>query len=207
MSTFDVWIVRFEPGDRPPAERLQEAFGIDAPSARVLEQSVPKIIKHGLPSQAASELREALEAIGAVVECRPARQPKPGAAAEGAAVFHPPGVDLIPTGGASVPPVKLPSAGAPRATAGDPITPPSEEGEAPHVFTPPLAASPELQRRKSLRQAVTVFLAGAAIIAIHWFLGSSVLRGEASWVGIGFDGLGIYFLGLGAHGFVTTLRS
>lgn len=207
MSSFDVWIVRFEPGDRPPAERLQDAFGIDAPSARALEQSLPKIIKHGLHSEAASELREALEAIGAVVECRPVRQPKPGAAAERAAVFHPPGADLLPTGGASVPPVRIPSAGAPRATAGDPTTSSSEGGEAPQISTSPLAASPELQRRKSLQQAVAVFLAGAAIMLINWFLGGSVLRGEANWVGIGFDGLGIYFLGLGAHGLVTTLRS
>ena len=53
MSAFDVWVLRFEPGDSPPSERLQRAFGIDAASARALEQSVPKIVKHAVPAKTA----------------------------------------------------------------------------------------------------------------------------------------------------------
>ncbi len=93
MSAFDVWIIRFEPGDSAPAERLQSAFGIDAASARSLEQSLPKVVKRNVPAKAAGEMRQALEAIGAVVECRPARDVKPvsgGGGAESPAVFHPP---------------------------------------------------------------------------------------------------------------------
>jgi hypothetical protein len=204
MSVFDVWVIRFEPGERPPAERLQDAFGIDGASARALEQSVPKIIKHGVHAQAAAELREALQAIGAVVECRPARQPKAGEGVESAAVFHPPGADLFPTG-ASVAPSK-PAAGAPRVPVAEPIAP-SREVEARPISTSPSAVPPELRHRKLLQQAVASLLGGFAIMAVDWFLGSSVLRGEASWVGIGFDGLGIFLLGLGAHGLVVTLRS
>jgi hypothetical protein len=205
MSVFDVWIIRFEPGEKPPAERLQDAFGMDGPSARALEQSVPKIIKHGVHSQAATELREALEAIGAIVECRAARQPKPGEGVERAAVFHPPGADLFPAG-ASVPPFKPPSAGASRVPVVDPM-PPSEDAEARQISASPLAVSSEPRRRKSLQRAAAALLVGAAIMVVDWFFGSSVLRGEASWVGIGFDGLGIYLLGVGAYGLVTTLRS
>ena len=63
------------------------------------------------------------------------------------------------------------------------------------------------QRRKFLQQAVGTIVSGAAILAIGWFFGDSVLRGEADWVGIGFDGLGIYFLGVGVVDLVTALRS
>jgi hypothetical protein len=50
-------------------------------------------------------------------------------------------------------------------------------------------------------------VAGVAVIAIGWFMGNSVFRGEADWIGIGFDGVGIYFIGLGAFDFVTSWRS
>jgi len=63
MSAFDVWIIRFEPGEAPPAERLQAAFGIDFASAQSLERSLPKIVKHAVPAKAAGEMRQALEAI------------------------------------------------------------------------------------------------------------------------------------------------
>ena len=55
--------------------------------------------------------------------------------------------------------------------------------------------------------AVGAIISGAAILGIGWFLGNSALRGEADWVGIGFDGLGIYFLGVGAFDLVAALRS
>ena len=63
------------------------------------------------------------------------------------------------------------------------------------------------QRRKFLQQAVGTLVAGAAILAIGWFFGNSVFRGEAGWIDIGFDGLGIYFIGVGTYDFIATLRS
>lgn len=220
MSSFDVWIVRFEPGPGSPAERLQSAFGIDAISARTLEQSLPKVVKHAIPAKAAGEMRLALEAIGAVVECRPARAMKPVAGSEGsehAAIFHPPGEDLLPASRISaIDPFESPAeAGVPRISVDDipqlvrrPRTaPPPEEPDVRRITSTLLTTSRAQQRRQYTRQAVGTIVAGAAILAIGWFFGSSVLRGEANWSGIGFDGLGIYFIGAGAYDLVTTLRS
>jgi hypothetical protein len=222
MSTFDVWVIRFEPGDSPPAERLQSAFGIDTAAAQSLEQGVPKIVKHAVPAKAAGEMRQALEAIGAVVECRPARTVKSVAEAGGtgnAAVFHPPGADLFPAGRISAidPFAPAEQADAPRISVDDVLPPmpmpvaerepPSEAEQPRRVDASLLAVSREQQRRKFTRQAVGTILAGVAIVAIGWFLGNSALRGEADWIGIGFDGLGIYFLGVGVYDLVTTLRS
>jgi len=220
MSAFDVWIIRFEPGDSTPAERLQSAFGVDAASAQSLEQSVPKIVKHGVPAKAAGEMRQALEAIGAVVECRPARNTKsvadPGGL-QSAGIFHPPGADLFPAGRVSAidPFAPATEAGVPRISVDDPVLP--VEGARPEqvagaegpqrISASLLATSRERQQRRFVQQAVGTIVAGAAILAIGWFFGGSVLRGEANWLGIGFDGLGIYFLGLGAFNLVTTLRS
>jgi hypothetical protein len=216
MSRFDVWIMGFEPGDAPPAERLQRVFGIDAGSARSLEQSLPKIVKHGVPAKAAGEMRLALEGIGAIVECRPARDAKP-VAGDSAAVFHPPGADLLFAGRVSAidPFAPAHEAGVPRISVDDAIPPvPASRTEPPSESEPPrqisaslMAASRDQQRRKFMQQAVGTIAAGAAILTIGWFLGNSVLRGEADWMGIGFDGLGIYFLGVGVFDLVTTLRS
>jgi len=220
MSAFDVWIIRFEPGESPPASRLQSAFGIDATSARALEQNLPKIVKHGVPAKAAGEMRQALEAIGAVVECRPARAMKPVGGAggvENAAVFHPPGADLFPAGRISAidPFAPANEARAPRISVDNPIPPipaartepPSETEQPQRIGASLLATSREQQRRKFVRQAIGTIFAGVAILAIGWFFGNSALRGEADWVGIAFDGLGIYFLGVGAYDLVATLRS
>ncbi len=220
MSTFDVWIIRFEPGKASPAERLQSAFGIDAASARSLEQSLPKVVKHGVQAKAAGEMRQVLEAIGAVVECRPARDVKPVAAADGtgsAAVFHPPGADLFPAGRVSAidPFASATEAGVPRISVDDAvppmpvsrIEPPSEVEQPRRIAASLMATSRDRQRRKFTRQAAGSILSGAAILAIGWFFGNSVLRGEADWIGMGFDGLGIYFLGVGVFDLVTTLRS
>ena len=220
MSTFDVWIIRFEPGDLPPADRLQSSFGIDAASAQSLEQSVPKIVKHAVPAKEAGEMRQALEAIGAVVECRPARNVKRVSDAEGtqgATLFHPPGADLFPSGRVSAIDPFAPAGepGVPRISVDQPVPPipvdrgqlRSESGQPPAITTALLATSREQQRRKFLRQAIGTIVAGVAILAIGWFLGNSVLRGEADWIGIGFDGLGIYFLGVGIYDLVATLRS
>jgi hypothetical protein len=220
MSTFDVWIIRFEQGDSSPAERLQSAFGIDAASARSLERSLPKVVKHSVPAKAAGEMRQALESIGAVVECRPSRDAKPvssEAGAASAAVFHLPGADLFPAGRISAidPFAPATEAGVPRISVDKPIPPMSvtrtvapPEGEQPRrIGASLLATSRDQQRQKFARQAVGAIVSGAAILAIGWFLGNSVLRGEADWLGVGFDGLGIYFLGVGVFDFVTTLRS
>lgn len=215
-----MWIIRFEPGDTPGAERLQRAFGIDAGSARSLEQSLPKIVKHAVPAKAAGEMRLALEGIGAVVECRPARDSKPVSgkgASDSAAVFHPPGADLFFAGRVSAidPSAPAHEPGVPRISVDDAIPPisaagtePRSESEQPRQITASLmAASRDQQRRKFMQQAVGTIAAGVAILTIGWFLGNSVLRGEADWIGIGFDGLGIYFLGAGVFDLVATLRS
>ena len=212
--------MRFESGDSSPAVRLQSAFGIDAASARSLEQSLPKVVKHGVPAKAAGEMRQALEAIGAVVECRPARDVKPVAAEGGtgrAAVFHPPGADLFPAGRVSAidPFAPATEAGVPRISVDNLVPPvpmsraePPPEGDQPRrIGASLMATSREQQRRKFLQQAVGTIVSGAAILAIGWFFGDSVFRGEADWIGIGFDGLGIYFLGVGVFDLVTALRS
>lgn len=217
MSAFDVWVIRFEPGETPPAERLQTAFGIDPTSARALEQSVPKIVKHGLPAKAAGELRLALEAIGAVVECRPARQASAAKRAGGPAVFHRPGEDLVPSNRVSAidPFAPATEAKAPRISLDRPVprppasksTMPSDTEQPRRITASLLATSRAQQRRKFLQQAAGAVLAGGAILVIDWFLGNSVLRGEATWIGIGFDGIGIYFIGTGLYDFVATARS
>jgi hypothetical protein len=220
MSTFDVWIIRFEQRDSPPAERLQSAFGIDAASARSLEQSLPKVVKHGVPAKAAGEMRQALESIGAVVECRPARdvKPLPGAGGtQSAAVFHPPGADLFPAGRVSAidPFAPATEARMPRISVDEPILPkpvtrsgvPSEAEQPRRIGASLLATSRSRQRQKFAREAAGTIVSGAVILTIGWFLGNSVLRGEADWIGIGFDGLGIYFLGVGVFDLVTTLRT
>lgn len=219
MSSFDVWIIRFEPGETSPAERLQQAFGIDAASARALEQSVPKIVKHAVAAKAAGEMRQALEAIGAVIECRPSRDKQAGSPEE-PAVFHPPGEDIVTSGRVSAidpfdPPTEpgvlrlsveqpLPPIAAVRKPA--PTLKPESE-RAPRIAASLMATSLAQQRSKFIRQALGAMVAGSAIVAIGWFLGNSVLRGEADWMGIGFDGLGIYFVGVGVFDLVATLRS
>jgi hypothetical protein len=215
MSTFDVWIIRFEPGEAPPAERLRAAFGIDLASARSLEQSLPKIVKHGVSAKRAGEMRQALEAIGAVVDCRPGRDAKPAAAGDAAAVFRAPDADLFPSGRVSaIDPFAPRDGSVPRISVDDALPPlrpatavAAEKIEQPRRITASLlATSRTQQRRKFIQQALGTVVAGCAIIAIGWFFGSSVLRGGAGWLDIGFDGLGIYFIGVGVFDLVATLR-
>ena len=215
MSSFDVWVMGFEPGDAPPAERLQAAFGLDLASAQSLERSLPKIVKHAVPAKTAGEMRQALEAIGAVVECQPARGAKP--AAGGAAVFRPPDEDLLPPGRVSAidPFAPASDASAPRLSVDEAVPPmpqpqpraPSESEQPRRITASLLATSRAQQRDKFIQQAIGSVVAGCAIIGIGWFFGSSVFRGEADWIGIGFDGLGIYFVGVGLYELFATLRS
>jgi len=216
MSSFDVWIIRFEPGEVPPAERLQAAFGIDLASARALERNLPKIVKHGVPAKAAGEMRQALEAIGAVIECRPVRDASPPAAGEAQAVFRAPDSDLFPAGRVSAIDPFAPStdASVPRisvdeAVLREPRKKPNAAPEEPprRITASLLETSRTQQKRKHVRQAIGTFVAGAAILAIGWFFGNSVLRGAAGWIDIGFDGLGIYFLGLGVLDLIAAARS
>lgn len=218
MSRFDVWIVRFEPGEASPAVRLETAFGIDSASARSLEQNLPKIVKHAVPAKAAGEMRMALEAIGAVVECRPAREVRPVAGPAGrdrAAVFHPPGADLIPEGRLSAidPFATAGAAGVPRISVDDAAPPAAEGGLASEVDLPEErsnsleAHAPAVLQGRATTRAAAMLGAGLAILAIGLLLGSSVFRGEADWMGVGFDGLGIYFVGMGGYELYTSFRS
>ncbi|MDH3201837.1 MAG: hypothetical protein OEM15_13160 [Myxococcales bacterium] len=223
MSTFDVWVIRFSPGGAPPSERLKNAFGIDDASARSLEQNLPRVVKHGVAAKEAGEMRKVLESIGAVVECRPARDPKPSAG-PGPAVFQRPAEDLLPGRMSAIDPF-APAAqpDVPRISVDDPVAPrppppPPTKSDVSGVLRPPSSAPPssidELIRAKSrqqqrnvfLRQAVATIMAGVAIIGIGWLMGNSVFRGDAGWVGIAFDGVGIYLLGVGVWDLFTTLR-
>ncbi len=222
MSAFDVWVIRFSPGGSPPSERLKNAFGIDDASAQSLEENLPRVVKHSVTAKEAGEMRKVLESIGAVVECRPARGVKPSAG-QGRAVFGRPAEDLLPGRMSAIDPL-APAAGAgvPRISVDDPVAalPRAPGGSnASGVLRAPASKPPspvhdsiraksrQQQRRVFLRQALGTIVAGVAIIAIGWFMGSSILRGEAGWVGIAFDGVGIYFLGVGAWDLFTTLRS
>lgn len=221
MSKFDVWIIRFTPGESSPAERLQTAFGIAPASARALEQSLPKVVKHGVSPKAAGEMRHALESIGAVVECRPAREVRIAAGPTGAdrgAVFHPPEEELFSAGRISAIDPFAPASATklPRISVDDAIPPiaatPSEPraeegGDSQGTSTSSPAMAREQGTRTYVCRATRTMAAGVTILAIGWFVGNSILRGEANWIGIGFDGFGIYFLGLGAHDLVTSLRS
>ena len=217
MSAFDVWVVRFEPSEMSPAERLQEAFGIDAPSAATLAENLPRIVKHGVTAKSAGEMRQALEAIGAVVECRPARAAKPTAAEDSQAVFRAPDADLLSTGRVSAIDPFSPSSDAsrPRISIDGSIPPlsrqtmPAEaEPEARRTIGASLLATSRVkQRRKFLRQELGAVLAGVAIISIGVLFGNSIFRGEADWIGIGFDAIGIYFIGVGVFDSVRTWRS
>jgi len=103
----------------------------------------------------------------------------------------------------------------PRISVDEPIPPipmtrsaaPSERERPRRITASLLGTSRDQQRQKFIRQAAGTIISGAAILGIGWFLGNSALRGEADWVGIGFDGLGIYFLGVGAFDLVAALRS
>jgi len=217
MSTFDVWVMQFEPGEAPPAERLQAAFGLDMDRARALERGVPKVVKHAVPAKAAGEMRQALEAIGAVVECRPARRDMPSTATDPPAVFRPPDPDLLVAERVSaIDPFAPPSAASVPRISVDYAVPPvaRPKPERPEVEEPRrrigaslMATSRAQQRRVFMRQAIGSSVAGVAIILIGWLFGTSVLQGEAGFVGIAFDGLGIYFFGVGLYDFVETLRS
>ncbi len=220
MSAFDVWVVRFDPGDAPPAERLQKAFGIDAPSAAALERNLPKIVKHAVPAKTAGEMRQALEAIGAVVECKPARAPRTPDADDSKALFRPPDADLLapervsaidpfaPPADASRPRISVdqPSVDQPDARPRRSSMPAESTDPRRRIGASILAKSRAQQRQLFLRRAAGTALAGVAILAIDWYLGNSVFRGEADWVGTFFDGVGIFFLGLGAFEFVRELR-
>jgi hypothetical protein len=160
-------------------------------------------------------MRHALEAIGAVVECRPTRAKK-SPADDSQAVFPAPDMDLLAPGRVSaIDPFTPSSDGSrPRISVDRTVPPiaaerePAEgESEAPQrIGASLLATSRAKQRRKFIQQALGTMLAGVAIIAIGWFFGGSMLRGDAGWVGVLFDGLGIYFLGSGAFDLVQAWR-
>lgn len=220
MSAFDVWLISFSPGGLPPAVRLKNAFGIDDASAQSLERNLPRVVKHGVSAKEAGEMRKALESIGAVVECRPSREGQaPEVAAPG--VFQRPAEDLFAGRVSAIDPfAPAAQAGTPRISVDDPVAiPPIRKSEVSGVVRPPSSMPPrsldDAMREKSLEQQRKVFLkralgtvvAGAAIIGIGFFMGSSVFKGDAGWVGIAFDGLGIYFLGVGIADLYATLRS
>ena len=220
MSTFDVWIVRFSPGEPPPAERLKSVFGIDDKSARALEQSLPRVVKHRAHAKEAGELRRLLESIGAEVECRPARDTGPSEEGE-AAVFHPPAPEPLPGRISAIDPFSpVIPAGAARISVDAPASlRPPRRSEISGVVRPASVrpsrrledaireTSLEQRRQVFVRQALGALVAGVVVLALGVYLDNSVLLGNATWIGVAFDGLGIYLLGVGGYELYTTLRS
>lgn len=226
MSSFDVWLITFEPGDIAPSVRLQDAFGMDPHSALELEQALPRVVKHGLAADAADEMRAALEAIGGVVDCRAAMNLEEAARAKGTAVFRPPGADLF--AGRSVskiePSKEVGEDGLLRLSLGDLALP--QPAPVPKVPAPPKrATTPQessrpraivvfekareilrtVQPPKTVPWAAATLGTGVAVLAMSGF-GGSIFRGEANWFGVGVAGFGIYLLGIGAFNLATLLR-
>ena len=221
MSSFDVWILRFHSTATAPSDGLRRVFGIDEGSAREIEQTLPRVVKHGVHAKAAGEMRKALESIGAIVECRPAK-------AE-ASSRRKPVVEPVRRISAVDPVARGPEAGVPRISVDDVAAPPPStkpdtaeptlpnspsesagSGGSPVVASLDeqlLAASRARQRNRYVGQAAGTIVAGLAIIAMGFVMGNSVFRGEANVVGVGFGGLAIYFLGVGAYDLYATLRS
>lgn len=107
MDRVDVWLVRFCPGSDDPVEALQRVFGISAELAREIEQTTPRIVKHGATKEVADQMVGALERIGAEVSCRPSRAAASTAVAEAseqAPRASPPASATDSAVGASLPP-------------------------------------------------------------------------------------------------------
>jgi len=222
MSKFDVWVMRFGSGGPPPGQRLKHAFGLDDTQARAIEQNLPRIVKHAVNAKEAGEMRQVLESIGAEVECRPARIVKPAATA-GGAVFHKPLEDLLPGRVSAIDPFDpVTEPGVPRISVEEPAKtrPPSSKSEVSGVVRPPSSAPKKVpveqlmrertrahQRKLFMKRAVGAIVAGVVIIAIDVSVGNSVFLGTADWFGIAFDGLAIYFIGLGLFDLIAELRS
>jgi hypothetical protein len=228
MSSFDVWLITFEPGEIAPSTRLQDAFGMDPASARELEQALPRVVKHGLAADAAEEMREALEAIGGVVDCRASMDADEAVKANRTAVFHPPGADMFPGRSISnIDPLKrISEGGTLRLSLGDLALPqPAPVPEVPVPARVPEAPSEPsssravsgfekmreilrvLQPPKTVPWSTATVAVGVAVLTMSGFLGGSIFRGEANWFGIGVAGLGIYLLGVGALNLFTLWRS
>ncbi|MGB5813270.1 MAG: hypothetical protein WBG86_22230 [Polyangiales bacterium] len=217
MSSFDVWVMGFETGEVPPAVRLARAFGLDETSARSLIQNLPRVVRHGLAPRQAGEMRKVLEAIGAEVECRPARRSKPVTQGR-AAVFEKPEEDLLPG----------------RVSAIDPFSPTTQPGvpslsvddqpavklksDISGVVRPPSAVPPRNaedairaraiahQRKTYIKRAVTTMVAGVAVAVIGLLTGNSVFMGTANWFGVSVDGIAIFLFGGGAAELLMTLK-
>lgn len=221
MSTFDVWLISFSPDGPPPAERLKSAFGIDEASAQSLAKNLPRVVKHGVAAKEAGEMRRILESIGGEVECRPSRDGTSSTRVD-AGTFPRPSEDLFSGRVSAIDPfAPVNEAGVPRISVEDPSTASSRprQSDISGVVRPPTGAPPrsvddamraqslDQQRRIFLKRAAGTIVAGAAILAIGLFMGNSVFDGDAGWVSIAFDGLGIYFVGAGAADLFTTFRS
>lgn len=97
-DTFDVIVMRFEPGDEPPATRLYRVFGIEAQAADRLLQRLPAPVQRGVPRIRAEYYRRALLKIGATVEVRDANGELIDALVEGSAASDstPPRASQLP---------------------------------------------------------------------------------------------------------------
>lgn len=222
MSSFDVWILRFHSTATAPSDGLRRVFGIDERSAREIEQTLPRVVKHGVHAKAAGEMRKALESIGAIVECRPAKADA-GAARNPVvkSVRRTSAVDPVEPGpNAGVPRISVDNVVAQPASTEPETAEPTPPGPAPASTTvsggasevaplgePSLAAVRARQRNERVLRAAGTVLTGVAIIALGFIMDNSVFDGEANIVGVGFDGVAIYFLGVGTYDLYTTLRS
>lgn len=228
MSTFDVWVMRFDAGDVPPADRLARAFGLDDTTARSLATNLPRVVKHGVAARQAGQMRKVLESIGAEVECRPAGRPK-GATNPRAAVFQRPEEAPFADRVSAIDPfAPVSAAGTPRISVDDPSgvsVPPTTQSEISGVVRPPSALPPRSglpprsvddairarslarQKKTFIRRAVGSMASGVVLAMIGLVIGNSVFLGNADWFGMGVDGLAIYFFGAGAYDLYTNVRS
>lgn len=227
MSSFDVWVLRFDAGDVPPADRLARAFGLDQTTARSLASNLPRVVKHGVAARHAGEMRKLLESIGAEVECRPAGRTQGETNPRGAVFQRPDEAPFADRVSAIDPFSPASGAGVPRISVDGPSgsEPSKVQSEISGVARPPGAALPRSglpprsvddairaralaqQKKTFVRRAVGAIVSGFILALIGLLIGNSVFLGSADWLGVGVDGLAIYFLGTGGYDLYTSLRS
>jgi large subunit ribosomal protein L7/L12 len=70
-STYDVWLERFDSARKVALIRaVRERLGLGVLEARTLVEGAPRVVKEGLPTPEAEQLKAHLESAGATVSLR-----------------------------------------------------------------------------------------------------------------------------------------
>jgi hypothetical protein len=77
MSSFDVWVLRFESDARDPVRSLMHVFRIDEGRAQRILDSIPCTVKRGVSSDMADRIAALLQDLGAEVAIKPALSTAP----------------------------------------------------------------------------------------------------------------------------------